>query len=158
MLTLEDCRRFYAEEIQLAANITSPALVHAFARVPREKFLGPGPWHMAIPDLVTGSVQYVATPDDDPRRVYHNVLIVVDRSRDLTNGQPGTLGHYINALELSPGDRVYHMGAGAGYYTAIMAEVVGASGRVTAAEVHAELGPLAKQKSCGPSERHRARS
>ena len=89
MLTLKDCRRFYAEEIQLAANITSPALVEAFARVPREKFLGSGPWHIAVPDLLTGSVQYVPTPDADPRRVYHNVVIVLDRSRDLTNGQPG---------------------------------------------------------------------
>jgi len=145
MLTLKDCRRFYAEEIQLAANVTSPALVEAFARVPREKFLGSGPWHIAVPDLLTGSVQYVPTPDADPRRVYHNVVIVLDRSRDLTNGQPGTLAHYINALELSPGDSVYHMGAGAGYYTAIMAEVVGPSGKITASEVHSELGLLAKQ-------------
>lgn len=38
------------------------------------------------------------------------------------------------------------MGAGAGYYTAIMAEVVGHSGTVIASEVHPELGPLAKAK------------
>jgi hypothetical protein len=41
-MTLEDCRRFYSEEIQLCANITSTDLVEAFARVPRENFLDPG--------------------------------------------------------------------------------------------------------------------
>src|SRR5262249_43441661 len=145
MFSIEDCRRFYAEEIQYAANLTSTALIDAFARVPREKFLAPGPWHVAMPDLMTGGVSYMPTVDDDPRRVYHNVVIALDRSRDLTNGQPGTLAHYINALHLEPGNRVYHLGAGAGYYTAIIAEVVGADGSVIAIEVHPELGPAAKQ-------------
>ena len=71
MLTLEDCRGLYADEVQLAANLTSPALIAALERVPREKFLGPGPWQIAIPNLATGSVEYVATPSADPRHVYH---------------------------------------------------------------------------------------
>jgi protein-L-isoaspartate(D-aspartate) O-methyltransferase len=145
MFDLDDCRRFYAEEIQFTANLTSPALIAALTRVPREKFLGPGPWHVGVPDMTTGSVQYIPTPDADPRRVYHNVTISLDRSRDLTNGQPGTLAHYINALNLSPGERVYHLGAGAGYYTAIIAEVVGTEGAVVASEVHPELGLLAQK-------------
>ncbi len=145
MFDLDDCRRFYAEEVQFAANLTSPALIAALARVPREKFLGPGPWEIGMPDMLTGSVHYAATPDADPRRVYHNVVIALDRSRDLTNGQPGTLVHYINSLDLAPGNRAYHLGAGAGYYTAIIAEVVGASGAVVASEVHPELGQVAKK-------------
>jgi protein-L-isoaspartate O-methyltransferase len=145
MFSLDDCRRFYAEEIQFAANLTSPVLVAALTRVPREKFLGPGPWHVAIPDMVTGCVQYMTTPDAEPRRVYHNVVFALDRSRDLTNGQPGTLAHYINSLDLAPGNRVYHLGAGAGYYTAVIAEVVGSSGVVVASEVHPELGPVAQK-------------
>ncbi len=145
MFNLDDCRRFYAEEIQFAANLTSPAVIAALACVPRETFLGPGPWHVAMPDMVTGSVRYLPTPDADPRRVYHNVVLALDRSRDLTNGQPGTLAHYINSLDLAPGDRVYHLGAGAGYYTAIIAEVVGSGGRVVASEVHPELGPVAQK-------------
>jgi len=147
MFTVEDCRRFYAEEVRFAAHLTSPALIAALASVPREKFLGPGPWYVAMPDMMAGKVQvqYMATPDADPRWVYHNVLIALDRSRDLTNGQPGTLAHYINALDLTAGERVYHLGAGAGYYTAIIAEVVGASGSVVASEVHPELGPVAQK-------------
>jgi len=145
MFTLDDCRRFYAEEVQFAANLTSPALIAALGSVPRERFLGPGPWDVAVPDMFTGRVQYTATPDADPRRVYHNVVIALDRSRDLTNGQPGTLAHYINALDLASGNRVYHLGAGTGYYTAIIAEVVGSSGSVVASEVHSELGPMAQK-------------
>ena len=37
MLTLEDCRHFYVEEVRCAADLSSPALVEAYARVPREK-------------------------------------------------------------------------------------------------------------------------
>src|SRR5437764_556515 len=125
--------------------MNSPVMIDALTRVPPEKFLGPGPWQVAMPDMVTGSVQYMATPDADPRRVYHNVVIALDRSRNLTNGQPGTLLHYINSLNLAPGNRVYHLGAGAGYYTAIMAEVVGPNGTVVASEVHPELGPMAQK-------------
>jgi protein-L-isoaspartate(D-aspartate) O-methyltransferase len=145
MFNLEDCRRFYAEEIQFSANLTSPALIQAFASVPREKFLGPGPWQIVIPDLMTGVTQHIVTPVADPRFIYHNVVIALDRSRDLNNGHPATLATYINALTLVPGNRVFHLGAGTGYYTAIMSEVVGASGKVTATEVHSELGPAAQK-------------
>lgn len=145
MLDLDACRSFYAEEIQFAANLTSPALIAALARVPREKFLGPGPWQVGVPDMTTGRVQYISTPDADPGHVYHNVTIALDRSRDLSNGQPGTLAHYIQSLDLAPGNRVYHLGAGTGYYTAIMAEMVGAAGAVVASEVHPELGQRAQK-------------
>jgi hypothetical protein len=37
MMTLEDCRAFYSQEIRLAANLTTPGLVEAFAHVPRDR-------------------------------------------------------------------------------------------------------------------------
>ena len=40
-MTLEDYRRFYAEEIGYASNVQSQPLLAAFARVPREQFLDP---------------------------------------------------------------------------------------------------------------------
>jgi protein-L-isoaspartate(D-aspartate) O-methyltransferase len=107
-MTLEDYRRFYAEEIGYAANVQSPELLAAFARVPREKFLGPGPWRIA---------------SADPRHLYHNVPVALDTTRDLNNGQPGRLARWIDALQLRAGERVFHLGCGVGYFTAIMAEV-----------------------------------
>jgi protein-L-isoaspartate(D-aspartate) O-methyltransferase len=142
-MTVDDYRRFYAEEIRFAANVNSPALVEAFARVPREQFLGPGPWQIAFPDLVRGGTTH--TTIDDPRHLYHNVLITLDASRNLSNGQPGSLAYWINALDLKPGNRVFHLGCGVGYYTAIMAEVVGADGSVVAVEVDAGLASRARE-------------
>ena len=134
-MTLEECRRFYAEEIRYAANLSTPALIEAFARVPREKFLGPGPWKIAGADLTGGGTIYVPTEDDDPRRVYHNVAIGLDPARNLNNGQPSSLAHWIEALALKPGERVFHLGCGVGYFTAILAETVGPTGCVITSEV-----------------------
>ena len=138
-MTLDDCRRFYAEEIQLAAGLEPGPLTEAFARVPRERFVGPGPWLIGTADMGTGSVRYFTTQDDDARRIYHNVVIAMDRSRDLTNGQPGTLVRYIHALDLKPGARVFHLRRGNWLFYGDH----GGDGRevrkTIASEVHAEL-------------------
>src|SRR4029434_2853318 len=42
-MDLDTQRQFYAEEIRAVANLQSEVLVQAFAKVPREYFLGPGP-------------------------------------------------------------------------------------------------------------------
>jgi len=148
-MNIEDCRRFYAEEIRFAANVHSPALLEAFARVPREDFLGPGPWEIASPDLKALSsltkTQVSYTSVHDPRQLYHNVLIVLDKTGDLNNGQPSALARWMDALDLKPGIRAYHLGCGVGYYTAIIAEIVGPGGTVAASEVHPELAARAKQ-------------
>src|SRR4030095_9014961 len=128
-LTIEDYRRFFADEIRFVANLNSPALVDAFARVPREKFIGPGPWQVgsaevrALAAAGMGRAAYVTV--GDPRQRYHNVLVVLDAAGDINNGQPSALAHWINGLDLQPGNRVYHLGCGVGYYRAIIAEGVG---------------------------------
>src|SRR5262249_52352677 len=48
------------------------------------------------------------------------------------NGQPWLHAMLIAAAAPRPGEHVVHIGAGVGYYTAILAHVVGESGRVTA--------------------------
>ena len=62
----------------------------------------------------------------------------------MVNGQPGTLGKWIDALELAPGARVLHIGSGLGYYTAVMAACVGPAGRVVAFEVDEALAAGAR--------------
>jgi protein-L-isoaspartate(D-aspartate) O-methyltransferase len=149
MMTLEDCRAFYAQEIRFAANLTTPGLVEAFARVPREKFLGPPPWLIgsatarALSVAGMGQMSYASV--EDPRDVYHNVVISLDRSKDINNGQPGSLALWIDALALKPDDCVFHLGCGAGYYTAIMAEIVGAGGSVVGVELDPGLAARAKE-------------
>ena len=131
-LTVEQARQCYAEELRFTAHIRSTPLVDAFAAVPREHFLGPGPWRIKSPwDLGA----YWTTVDADPRHLYHDVLVAIDETRGLNNGQPGLWAFLFDQLALEPGAKVVHVGAGVGYYSAILAEIVGPAGEVTALEV-----------------------
>jgi protein-L-isoaspartate(D-aspartate) O-methyltransferase len=149
LLTLEDCRAFYAQEIRFAATVVTPGLVEAYARVPREKFLGPAPWQISSPNAralsIAGLRESSYLSVDDPRDLYHNVVVALDRAKDINNGQPSALASWIDALALQPGERVFHLGCGAGYYTAIVAEVVGPSGSVIALELQSDLAARAKE-------------
>jgi len=147
-MRLDECRQFYADEVRFSAHISTPGLVEAFARVPRENFLGAGPWQIASADMrgmsVTTGIQMSYTPISDPRHLYHNVVVVLDKDKDINNGQPSALGRWIDALQLKPGERAYHLGCGVGYYTAIVAEVVGAGGSVVGSEVQPDLAACAR--------------
>jgi protein-L-isoaspartate(D-aspartate) O-methyltransferase len=139
---LEAVRRGYAEKLRAAAKLRSKALVEALARVPRERFLGPGPW--LIVDRVTPEgLRYISTPDADPKHVYADVLIAIDAGRGLNNGQPSGLASWIDALDLKAGEQAVHIGCGTGYYTAIMAEIVGRRGYVAGVEIDPELAQRA---------------
>ena len=155
MMTIEECREFYAREVKFAANVTTPGLVEAFAQVPRETFLGAGPWQIGSAEArsmsAAGMLQMSYITVDDPRDVYHNVVVSLERSKDINNGQPSALGRWIDALELKPGGRVYHLGCGVGYYTAIMAEVVGRNGSVVGIDLQPELIERAKKNLEGYS-------
>lgn len=153
MMTLEECREFYAREVKFAASLATPRLVEAFAKVPREKFLGPGPWQIASAEgramAAAGLGQWPYVTVDDPRDVYHNVVISLDRAKEINNGQPGSVARWIEALALKAGERAYHLGCGVGYYTAIMAEMVGPSGSVIGLELQPELAARAKENLAG---------
>jgi len=144
-LPLDLRRRFFAEEIEAVARLRTPALREALATVPRERFLPPGPWvTLGDVDLLSPG-RHISTPDADPARVYHNIGIAIDPTRQLFNGQPSTLATWIDALAPAPGQRVVHIGAGLGYYTAVMAQMVGPRGRVIAYEVDAALAAAARE-------------
>lgn len=128
--SIEQARRFYAEELRAVAPVVrNKAIVEAFATVPRESFFGRGPWH-----VLPWPSGYQRTPDADPRRLYHNVLVAIDRKRGLNNGEPRFWARLFDALDLKRGERVLQVGTGTGYYTAILAELVGRRGRVIAVE------------------------
>lgn len=142
---LAKLRRWFAEDLRLRTPIVhSPAVVEAFATVPREAFVGPGPWKIMPghrPDLG------MLTDDDDPRWLYHDVLVEIDAARTLNNGAPSLWARAFDHLDLKPGERVLQVGAGTGYYAAVLAEIVGAEGRVTGVEHDAGLAARARQSA-----------
>lgn len=139
-------RREYAEKIAARAGLRSPRLREALARVPREAFLGPGPWQiLRVAEAARG---YQRTPDADPRHLYDDVLVALDARRQLNNGEPSTLLRWLDALEPTPGERLLHVGCGVGYYTALAAEAV-APGEVVGVEIDAGLAARARENLAG---------
>jgi len=138
-VTLDAHRHAYAEKVASAAGLTTPGLRDAFATVPREAFLPPGPWF-----VVGEGQQPQQTPDADPRHVYENVSVAIDPARQLFNGAPAFLARMIDSLALRPGCRVLHIGAGLGYYSAVIAHLVSATGAVVAMEIDESLAGAAQ--------------
>lgn len=130
-------RQFFAEEIEAVAHLKSASLVDALATVPRERFLGPGPWLIKAEGDLGRAPR--PTSDADPRHVYHNCAIAIDLERQLFNGGPGIVASLIDNLAIERADRVLHVGSGLGYYSALLAHVVGPAGAVVAIEVDETL-------------------
>jgi protein-L-isoaspartate(D-aspartate) O-methyltransferase len=137
---LEEARHWFAEELRAMGHLTDDRVVRAFAAVPRERFAGPGPWR-----IFHISDGYWSTPDDDPRRLYHNVLIGLDEARGLNIGEPLLWARHFDRIGVRNGERVLQIGAGVGYYTAILAELVGPNGRVDGIEIEASLATAAQR-------------
>jgi len=132
-----DYRSFYAEFIVKSSGASDEKLIAAFATVPREDFLGHGPWQVFV-----GS-GYIPSISDDPRLLYQDVLIGLAPERRINNGQPSLHARCLAAAAPSTGETVVHVGAGTGYYSAILATLVGPTGRVIAIEREEDLAARA---------------
>ncbi len=132
-------RRAYARQILAAVGVSDARLEEAFASVRREDFLGPGPWQ-----IFRWGMAYRETPSADPVYLYTDDLVGIVPERRINNGQPQLHAHLINQALPRPGEHVVHVGTGTGYYTAIMAHMVGPSGRVTGIEFEPKLAARAK--------------
>ena len=141
MNDMSEARAWFAEELRHVARVRSPAVLAAFAAVPREHFAGPGPWRLLSPWYLS---DYWTTEDADPRHLCHDVLIAIDSTRRLNNGQPSLWAFLLDQPDILPGERVLHLGCGTGYYTAIIAELVGPTGKITAIEIDAGLAEKAR--------------
>jgi protein-L-isoaspartate(D-aspartate) O-methyltransferase len=127
---LEIVRRAYAKQIMAAGGVVDRRIEAAFAAVRREDFLGRGPWQ-----IMRWERGYAPTPSRDPVYLYDDVVVAIVPERSLNNGQPSFLARLIAGAAPRPGEHAVHIGAGVGYYTAILARLVGRTGRVTAIEL-----------------------
>jgi protein-L-isoaspartate(D-aspartate) O-methyltransferase len=89
-------------------------------------------------------LKYEDTPDADPAHLYQDVLVALDPKRQLNNGLPSAVVRWIDAIDIKLGEHVVHAGCGTGYYTAIIAHIVGDAGRVTAVEFDPNLAERAR--------------
>lgn len=107
--------KFWAERFPF-----SPVEIEAFKTVKREDF---------VLEITKGSAY-----DDMPLPIL----------RGKTISQPTTVMLMTHALELEEGDKVFEVGAGSGYQSAIIARIVGPKGKVISTEVVPELVTFAR--------------
>ncbi len=140
MERLEAQRCFFADLITASAGAgKNEVLRDAFAATPRERFVGPGPWK-----LFAGG-KFLETPSDDPAFLYQDVVVALAPERGINNGQPVLHAINLAALDVKRGETVLHVGAGTGYYTAVLARLTGETGAVLAYEIEHDLATRAIQ-------------
>ena len=138
---LADYRRYYAQLLmQTIGKPDEHALRQAFESVPRELFLGKGPWKVA--DLRGG---YVDAPTNNAEFAYQDRLFALIADKDINNGLPSLHASNMSVLNIARGESILHIGAGTGYYTAVLAEMTGSDGSVVAFEYEPTLATQARQ-------------
>src|SRR3954469_12834965 len=144
--SLDEIRAFFARMMAAASGTDDPRYERAFELVRREAFLGPGPWHaLGFPPVINIRPDYVETPSADPAYVYQNVLIALDVARRINNGEPFLHAGWIGSVSPKPGDAVCHIGAGTGYYSAILSVLTLPGGTVHAFEIDENLAHKARR-------------
>jgi protein-L-isoaspartate(D-aspartate) O-methyltransferase len=137
---IEAHRLFFAKLIAANAGIPPGSEIEAaLASTPREDFVGPAPWK-----IFTRS-GYIESPADDPALLYQDLVVSLGGEGPFNNGQPTLHAFCINALGLKKGERVVHVGAGTGYYTTLLAKLVGATGSVDAYEIEPDFAKRAAE-------------
>jgi protein-L-isoaspartate(D-aspartate) O-methyltransferase len=136
--SLEEIRSFFATMMAVASGSTDPRFERAFELVRREAFVGPGPWHINVYQRT------VETPSADPVFLYQNVVVRLDAAKGINNGEPFLHAAWMGAVEPKPGETVCQIGAGTGYYTAMLSVLTLPGGRVHAFEIDEELAKKAR--------------
>lgn len=139
MSSIQEHRSFYANLVVKTAGASDERLIAAFASVERERYVGGGPWSV----LVNSS--YIPTEISDPRILYQDIVIGLATERNINNGQPTLHARCLVACAPSVGNTIVHIGAGTGYYTAILDALVGSAGHVFAYEIEPDIANKARE-------------
>jgi protein-L-isoaspartate(D-aspartate) O-methyltransferase len=137
MERLEAHRVFFADLITTIAGVPKSRLTSAFATTPRERYFDPGPWE------VFAGRGYIQTPSGDPAFLYQDIVVGLAAESKINNGQPVLHAVCLAALNLEEGETVVHIGAGAGYYSAVLAKLTGPTGKVFSYEIEPTLAAKA---------------
>ena len=112
--------RSLVDNLNSAGNVQTPRVEEAFRQVPR---------HLFLPGVALD-------------QVYSDVSIPTKRIEDQvvsSSSQPAIMAVMLEQLQLEPGHRVLEIGSGTGYNAALMAQIVGDSGRVVTVDIDEDL-------------------
>ena len=132
-------RAFFARYVAAKSGAHDPRIEQAFAAVPREDFLPPPPW-----TVISGGV---VGQTGDLAEIYTDVLVALDRRRGINNGEPMLHAAWLDTVDPRPSEAVIHVGAGTGYYTALLGVLVEPGGSVDAYEYEADLAAQAARNT-----------
>lgn len=118
---LEQKKRELISYLIEAGFLHSPAVIEAFRAVPRELFV----------------------PKDMRRYAYANEPLAIGHGQTIS--QPLTVAVMTEALNAHAGMRVLEVGTGSGYQAALLAHIVGKSGKVISTERVPELARMARR-------------
>lgn len=138
-MSLDQQRTFYADLVTAKGGTREESIRSAFASVDRARFAGPGPWK------VFTALGYIETPNADPSFLYQDVVVAIAPERLINNGEPSLHARCIAAAAPKTGESVLHVGTGAGYYTAVLASLVGTDGSVVGYEIEPDIAELARR-------------
>jgi len=125
-MAIDILRQQLVEHLQRSRSITSPAVESAFRQVPRHEFL----------------------PGLDLEQVYRDDAIVTrwaDGLPSSSSSQPAVMAIMAEQLELQDRQAVLEVGAGTGYNSAILRELVGPAGKVVSVEIQPDVAGDARR-------------
>jgi protein-L-isoaspartate(D-aspartate) O-methyltransferase len=109
------------EQLKRANILKTPLVEDAFLKVPRHLFL----------------------PDEPLDKVYSDIAIVRKRGAEgqwtSSSSQPAIMAIMLEQLDLQPGQRVLEIGTGTGFNAALIASIVGPSGKVLTIDIQPDL-------------------
>jgi protein-L-isoaspartate(D-aspartate) O-methyltransferase len=131
---LEEQRAAFGRKMASSAGESEQsAIAKVFQSTPREAFVGPPPWR------IFGDWENGGEVVDDPAFLYQDVLVQLKGEAAINNGQPSLHAICLAGLHVRGGETAVHVGAGTGYYTAMLGRLVGPEGRVEAYEIESDL-------------------
>lgn len=121
-------QRALVEQLKNAKILKTPLLEEAFRNVPRHLFL----------------------PDEPLEKVYSDVAIVVKRGNEgqwtSSSSMPAIMAIMLQQLDLRPGQRVLEIGTGTGFNAALIASIVGPTGKVVTMDIQPDLVNYAQER------------
>src|SRR5215208_5724220 len=125
---IQNYQQALVDQLKKANILKTPLVEPAFMKVPRHLFL----------------------PNEPLDKAYSDVAIVMKRGEEgqwtSSSSQPAIMAIMLEQLDLKPGQRVLEIGTGTGFNAALIASIVGPSGKVVTVDIQPDLVAYARER------------